>query len=116
MEYFKYERSQIIWKDCLYSCPSEFKKLLTEMRKQGDRCNRYVTSIRYYDIIDKDTFGTDEVCSKGGTVLWTGYCSECSYCQRHKKSMKTNPIIGIHLYSEYQIPEKRDWNIFGKNK
>ena len=116
MEYFKEERSQKIWASGSFMRPSEFKKLLTEMRKQGDQCNRYVTSIRYYDIIDKDTYGTDEVYSKGGKVLWTGYCSDCSDCQRHKKLMKTNPIIGIHLYSEYQIPEKRDWKIFGKNK
>ena len=116
MEYFNDEKSQQIW--MAYNCmtPSEFKKLLTELRKRGNQCNRYVTSIRYYDIIDQDTFGEDEIYSKGGKVLWSGYCSDCNHCAHHKRLMKTNLIIGIHIYAEYEIPKKRDWTIFGKKK
>ena len=58
-EYFSDDKSHILQFCC--NSQSEFKKLLYKLRKIGDSCNRYVTSIRYCDIIDQTTYGEDEV-------------------------------------------------------
>jgi len=113
--YYFTDKTEIIQDHSLSQ--SEYKKVLTLMRKQADKCtHRYVTSIRYLDIIDQDTYNDDEIFSHSGEIIWSQYHSECSHCLEFRKNVRKNPIIGIKIWVEYLIPSKRNWIIFGRNK
>ena len=103
------------------------KKMLTRLRKYGDQIGQYVTSLRYLDLINKNTYDEVNVYAKVRvyandlddlTMLWSGYHQNdnCQHCQEYERNLKTNPLMGAIIYHRGAHPPKRDWTIFERKR
>jgi hypothetical protein len=82
--------------------PTDFSSLFISLKKEGEKINQYVTTIRYRDLLSWNSDYTkislwtiDDIYQ--GTV-WSNYHSDCKWCLEFEKEYKSNLIYGIRIY------------------
>lgn len=100
-KYFYCNNTVIFWIN-----PCKKSTLLTSLRKIGDKLHRYVTSVRYCDVLSYDIDNCEIFSEQTDESVYSTFHSECTYCKDHKKKVNNNKIIGIKIYPINIFPSK----------
>lgn len=87
--------------------PTKKSEELTRLRKIGDKLGQYVTSFRYLDALSWDCDNTEVSFGfRTGEIVYSTRhkMDECYSCERFKKDIKKNLIVGIKIYMKGAIP------------